>query len=330
MPVSPRECALALAIPLTRKQFLADLSRPDEKDFVHHFRAMRGLQKAEAEFCWQVYEDDEATFAEAVCDGAERLGVTVLREIRLSQLTDLLKRFPVVTLVTHWRFVPVEPEDIQDAVELLKILQSPKSDVQRSIKQAFELLDSELLETDAHGLLSSKELSARIAKVISTVADKAEALYWDEEASEQFNLEQMSDGLKERLTRLEFEQGFPGYIAPARVIEFQDRMHTVPELISAIPRDFSGLLDLTVCNSVIPAASIKSRRPNCLIAANRRPAELRSRMYLYGLEISLLSKKPVPFVDVIKQVHAGKSTYKGKSGKLWTLLGKFFKSTRNQ
>src|ERR1700754_1923044 len=70
--VGPKECALAIAIPLIREEFLDDLARPGDKDLVHHFRRQRGLQKAAPEFCWEVYVRDEAAFAETVCTEVER------------------------------------------------------------------------------------------------------------------------------------------------------------------------------------------------------------------------------------------------------------------
>ena len=329
-PVSPNDCALAVVIPLTREQFLADLVRADEKDFVRHFREQKGLQQAEAEFCWEIYEAEEAVFAEAVCCEAERLGVTVRFNAGLADLTDLLNRFPVVTLVTHWRFVPVEPADILDAPALLARLQSPEAGVQQAIRQALKLLDPQLLQTETTAQLSGEELRQRVAAAIGTIADEAERLYGDESASEGFQPEQMPNGLRNNLTRWEFEQVFPDCIAPARVIEFNDGMKTMAELIEAVPQDFSGLFDLTVCNSVIPAAPIRHRRQNCLVAANRKPAVLKARMYLYGLEISLLAKQPMPFIEVIKQVHTSKSSYNVKMGKLWNLFGKFFSSMQGR
>ncbi len=331
LPVSPNECALAVAIPLTREQFLADLSQlSGEKDFVHHFRTEKGLQKANAEFCWEVYEDDEAIFAKAVCDKVERLAVTVCYDARLDNLTDLLNRFRVVTLVTHGLFVPIEGEAILDAPKLLELLQSPQSQVQQSIRNALEILDSPLLRREIFAPLSGAELRNRIAEEISTICNEAERLYWDDAASQCFKLEQMLDGLSIRLTRVEFERSFPGCIAPARVVEFCDGLHTVPELIESVPEDFAGLLDLTVCNSVIPAGPIRLSRPNCLVAGKRGRAELRSGMYLYGLEISLLAKQPMPFVEVIKQAHLGKPACQTKGGQPCNLFGSFFNNIQGR
>ncbi len=308
LPVSPNECALAVTIPLTRERFMAALARPNETDLVHHFVAERGLEKADPQFCWEVYDEDEATLVKAVCSLVEPLGVTVCYDARLLDLTSLLTRFRVVTLVAHWRFVPVRAEDISDPRRLLQALESPQTYVQKSIRKRFELLDPALIDTETWRQLDTSELERRVAKVIAETADEAEALYAESEA-ESNEPDELADGLADRLTRLEIEQAFPDAISPARVVEFEGTIHTVPELTQAVPEEFNGLLDLTVCNSVIPAAAIRLVRPNCLLAGNRRPAELRARMYLYGLQISLLARKPMSFVEAIKQVHSGKSYY---------------------
>lgn len=235
----PGDCALAFAIPLTRERFLASLAQPDKRDFVFHFRKGRGLERTDPEFCWQVYESEEVAFVSAVCEEVADRGVTIVHDVELTKLTELLAQFSVVTLVAHSRIVEFEIEDIERPLEILNLLRESPSNA----------------------------------------------------------------------------------IKPACVIEFSDGLHTIPELVESIPIEFSGLLDLTVCNSVIPAASIRQNRPNCLIAANRHPAELRSRMYLYGLEISLLEKEPQPFVDVITKVHSKRSFYDTKGGILWKILG---------
>jgi hypothetical protein len=326
-PVSPNECALAVAIPLTREQFLVDLSTSEERDFVHHFRDERGLQRASAEFSWEVYEENEGTFAETVCSEVERLGVTVRRNAKLADLSDLLSRFQVVTLVAHLRFVPIKPEDIADPMRLLELLQSNQSSVHESMKEAFEQADPDLLQSKVARHLRDEELRSRVAQVINGVANMAQDRYSGRAESVELRTH---DGFDKSITRMEFEQMFPDCIIPASVIEFRDGMYTVREFLCAIPETFDGLLDLTVCNSVLPAGLIRRKRPSCLVVANRLPAELRARMYLYGLQISLLGKRSVSFVEVIQQVHTGKSAYGTRGGRLWNLFGRFFKNTQDR
>lgn len=328
-PVGPNECALAIAIPLIREEFLDDLARPGEKDLVHHFRRQRGLQKAAPEFCWEVYARDEAAFAETVCTEVERLGVTVCRRARLVDLTRLVSEFPVVTLLAHWRFVKPTAKDVLNAPRMLQLLRSPENSIQQLARDALEVHDNELLQADANAQDNS-ELCRRVAQVIGTISAEAEKLYWEATANQEFDPEQMEDRVKGRLTRSEFEYAFPGCLAPARSIEFGDCLRTVDELIEAIPDGFDGLLDFTMCNSVIPAAQVRSKRSNCVVAANRHPAELRARLYLYGLQVSLLAKQPMPFMDVVKEVHTNLSSYNSRGRELWNLFDRFFRIFRKR
>lgn len=328
IPTEPRDCALAIAIPLSREEFLADLAQPEEKDFVHHFRKGYGLERADPEFCWQAYEANEALFVKAVCAEATRFGVTVAYEVRLADFANLLLRFPVVSLVAHSRFVPVQPTDILDASKIIKTLQAPENDVHEAMRQTLLQRDPQLLDSRISTNMEYVDLKSRVASVIGTVAGEAEKLYLDNMSCQEFDVE---DGpvavMRNRLTRLEFEQAFPGCIVPARVIEFRDSIHTVPELIASIPPAFTGLLDLTVCNSVIPAAFIRSKRTGCIVAANRGPTELRSRMYFYGLQIRLVAQESKSFIEAIKEVRL---SYQTKDRKLWKLFVKFWNVIRGR
>lgn len=311
----PSDCAIALAIPLTRERFLASLAQPEEKDFVFHFLDGRGLRRADPEFCWQVYEAEEAAFVSAVCDEVAHCGVKVANDVDLNQLTALLARYSVVTLVAHFRFVEFSIEDIEKPLAILVSLRNPVSELLQEIRERVIELDPDLL-ANADDRVDS--LRTRLCDVFRTIANEAERRYWDKNVQTNWDQE---NPLRLRLTRSEFERAFPDAIKPARVIELSDGLHTIPELVQSIPVEFSGLLDLTVCNSVITAAAIRGERQRCLVAGNRKPAELRSRMYLYGLEIDLLKKKPRPFIDVIKEVHSRLNVYDNRGGTIWKLLG---------
>jgi len=311
----PSNCALALAIPLTRERFLASLAQPEGKDFVFHFIRGRGLQRADPEFCWQVYEAEEAAFVSAVCDEVAHCGVNVANDVDLNQLTALLAQYSVVTLVAHFRFVEFSIEDIDKPFAILAALRDPVSELLQEIRKRAIELDPDLLANADYRVAS---LRIRLCDVFRIIANEAERIYWDKNVQKSSEQE---DHISLRLTRLEFERAFPEAIKPARVIEFSDGLHTIPELVQSIPVEFSGLLDLTVCNSVITAAAIRSERQGCLVAGNRKAAELRSRMYLYGLEIDLLKKKPRPFIDVIKEVHSRRNVYDNRGGTIWKLLG---------
>src|SRR5262245_11106095 len=88
LPVSPSDCALAVAIPLTLDRFLADLDRLAEKDFARHFKAECQRNKLIDERCLERY-DQLAQFVEFVCQDAAGQGVTVIHDALPGDVTRL-------------------------------------------------------------------------------------------------------------------------------------------------------------------------------------------------------------------------------------------------
>lgn len=318
----PSDCALALAIPLTRGRFLTDLAQPAERDLVFRFRNDRGLERADPEFCWQVYEAEEVALVAAVCETVAQRGVTVAHDVDLTQLSLLLAQFSIVTLVAHFHFVEFKIEDIEEPLAILDSLREPATELHREIRGRVIDLDPELL-ADSGDCVGS--LRSRLCNVFRTIANQAEKLYWDADVQTSYDGE---THFRTRLTRSELERAFPAFIKPALVIELSDGLHTTPELVKAIPKEFSGLLDLTVCNGVIPAAAIRDQRRTCLVAGSRKQVELRERMYLYGLKIDSLANKPRPFIDVIKEIHSRRDANENRGGTLWKLLGLLSRAMR--
>jgi hypothetical protein len=309
-PVAPVDCALGIAVPLTREQFLDDLSNGDEKNFAHSLRAERETARATNELYWDYYYEPVARVVVRACDAVEKLGVTVKRSLSLIDFSQLLRRFSVVTLVSHWRFARLLLSDIPDPRALLNALGAGQTRQHEVMREAFANLKPELLGLDA-AAVPPPVLRQQVVDVLNTIISSAHSRYKHCEGepptmsahSGEYRSELLIDS-QPRLTRVAFEHAFPDVVVPGRCIEFDDGMCTVAEVVSAIPVAFSGLLDLTVCNSVILGQAVKRARPDCIVAINRYPAQLHLRMMLYELVIRRLSRRARPFIDVVTEVHA--------------------------
>jgi hypothetical protein len=102
-----------------------------------------------------------------------------------------------------------------------------------------------------------------------------------------------------RVTRVLLEEAFPTALRPAPAVELADGMHTVAEFTDAIPRSFDGVLDMTICNSVILGAAVKRACPDCLVAVNRYPAEMHVRMTFYCLALQSLARHRTAYINVL-------------------------------
>lgn len=299
--VSPRDCALAVGIPLTREQFLEDLARPEANDYASHFKRTSGYAGHSDEFFADLF-DQSASTARRVCDEVERRGVRVLRGARAGDMPELFHRFQVVTLVTHWRFPSILPEEILDERALLLALAAPAGRMQQAASRAVRTRTPEIFDNgDAQTLAASPDrLRATLAAALNRVAADAHAHYNSEgDAPQPAPTSDDPEDALLRLTRDELEHVFDGLIAPGKSLEFADGMASSRDLVAAIPAGYDGVLDLTTCNSVIPGKAVKRVHKDCLVAMNRRAAALHVRMSKYKLIIEELRRRPAPFPDTM-------------------------------
>ena len=303
-PVLPSECVLAFAIPLTRSQFFTDYADV-AKDFAKHFTEPYKSLYVTDEYLWEKYELYLQVIEEC-CSKVSKLGAATWRNTRLADLAMLCRKYSVITLVTHSRLAEVTPDDIIDAHSLLGALRNPQTDVQALVRAAFVERAEELLYEDYVTQITPAELRTVVAEVVNEIVNSAQALYEKPSASAQFDASQSTFVLATGLTRFACELEFPEQIRPAPAFEFTDGLCTASELLDAIPLDFTGTLDLTVCNSVMPAGPIMRWREQCLVISNRYKLDLEVALTFYGQALAWLQAVPQPFATAITKVKLGK------------------------
>ena len=302
--MTPRDCALALTIPLTRRRFLDDLSQ-GRKDFAAHIKRSNLELSVDDEYYWDSVYGPISNTVQRICKEVDALGVTVLEIANPRDLSELFSKFKVITFVSHWRFTNLEPEEVLNVVGLMDALRSPRNSVQKAISRTFSERCPELLDPTVTQQVSPELLRQKFVEIVRPIIRSAHALYKKGTGEHTENVELVTRPL-ERLTRVAFEQAYPAHITAGRSIEFIDGMHTVEELAGTVPETFCGILDLTICNSVIVGEVIKHFHPDCRVAVNRYPTELHVRMVFYKLAINALRWRPAPFIDVLTNIHTRK------------------------
>jgi hypothetical protein len=81
------------------------------------------------------------------------------------------------------------------------------------------------------------------------------------------------------------------------LVEFFDGMHPVADMVTRVPYRSGAILDLSMCNSAVPADAVKARHPEWEVGSNRRVLELRKSLILYKHRIRLLAASPVNYID---------------------------------
>jgi len=303
--VTPHDCALVVGIPIDRRTFMEDLRSPDAYDFAASVKEkFRVVDDRDAWRCFEAM----ARNVRRTCRTVRCYGVTVRARGGLADLADLTSRFPVVTVLTHCRFPPVCPGDITSPIELLGALQEPRGRVEVALRDEIHRRRPDLLSSSIADRSTDEVLRTTFAEVIRVIVDEAHAWYERNPAEVARSISTEADPFPMvRLTRVALEQAFPNAIRPGRAIEFRGGMSTVGQVVDAIPPEFEGLIDLTVCTSAVFGPVLKwrlgprPRRP--LVVVNRHLADLEVRIAQYKLIIGELARQPEPYTRILTMVH---------------------------
>lgn len=71
-------------------------------------------------------------------------------------------------------------------------------------------------------------------------------------------------------------------------VEFAGGLVPAPQVARAVPPDFSGVLDFTVCHSLELAAAVKTRAPHCQLVLNKGETALDERLAILRQVLRLL------------------------------------------
>lgn len=271
--VGPRDCAVLLAIPLTRSAFLAAHGDPC-RDFCRQFDPVGG-QTSPATI-WALCFEDVARSVDRATSVVERLGVTVIRDASLRDWSEALTRYRVLTLVAHWRFVSIAASDVVDPVALRCRAALRDGEVTRRVDDALRTTDG-----------TADEIAAALDALCAPAARRYSAK--DRKGSND----------DRGLSRVFLEQVLPG-LRHAGAIEFADGLCTAGEVIEATPHGYPGVIDLTVCNSILLAELLRRTRRPLLVACGEFRASLAFRMIRYRVLMQHLHRRNARYSDVLQ------------------------------
>lgn len=297
--VTTSDCALALAVPLTRAEFLGDLDPRSPHDFAKRIALRR--PKIRPDVLWEDHYGPVAALLGRVEEDVKAHGVAVHRGVTLGGLRDLLARYPVVTVVAHWRFPCFGPADILDPAGLLRGLQASSSLIARSMRDRIERLNTGLMTRQAKDQPAADDLAVALAAELDAAVEPTRTFY-EQRGRGRSDADPFAPPV--RVTRAALEEEFPTAIRPGPAVELRDGLHAVADVVDAFPEGFDGVVDLSVCNSVILGEAIKRRHHGCLVILNERPATIEFRMIRYKHVVRELSRAaPDRYTDVLVRLN---------------------------
>lgn len=291
--ITPRDCALLVALPLTESEFDADLNAGDKKDFVRQVIA-RSYPGLRSERLWrEVYRDWASRISETNGEVAAH-GVTVIHPVRLSDLKAALSRFNVVTLLAHFRLPSLEPSDIYEPRRFIEKVVDGQHYVAEDLQRRLVEQDSDLLSIS---LREESGLRERLAKALRSILAQDAHKQTDQAAVT------LNDIPIVRHHRVLLEETFSDEIAPRSALELSDALHNVIAVRDSIPENFAGILDLSVCHSLMLSEVLKRKRHSFLVLSNPRETNLAFRLLRYSFIIRELARNPGSYIEVVHRIH---------------------------
>lgn len=269
-PSSPADCILLLTIPMDRAAFFADLNNP-AKDFVRQFQRERKNQTPDS--LWKAYAP-YASLAADVCERVYKLGVRVIPSATLADLHAHIPASPVTTLVAHWRSALFRTEDIASPGKVAAFLRDGASPEDRA--ELARKLNTFLQAPDK-----------RFDDVLPGSAGEAAA-----------------NQRKWYIRRLELETQLGVGLHGGAAIEFADELRSIPAILAGFPPQFTGVLDLTVCQSVLFAEEVRAKCRRCLVLSSVHLTSFDFRLALYAQIIDVLANHPQPFEDAVTKIRS--------------------------
>jgi len=274
-PVHPRDCSLLIGVPLDKERFVQDLDPDSAKDFVKQFR--KGRECLSANGLWRLYEP-YANLALDVAEEASKLGVNVIYNARSCDFSSQLIRREVTTVVAHWRSPLFRCGDVVSAK-----LKANEIDEQFKRVTGFSCRNDTCEEIAAKLNMFLEDGWAY--KALNAGSDRVGVL-----TRKIYALHKKRQSLERQIPNV-FEGGSS--------VEFSDGLFSIHDVVRAVPADFAGILDLTVCNSIMLGEEIRKKCDDCVVIINEKAASFDFRFALYRQIIRSLSRNPQSFLDVV-------------------------------
>jgi hypothetical protein len=283
--VTPRDCALVVAIPRSLSDLEQDLPRPD-REFAQRY-ILPEFGATTAQVAWENgYESYVEKLAEIIVSvGA--LGVTVVENARLPDLPRIFEQFKVVTFVAHGPFHLVKPADILDPEGVIccinKYTPAPNSN------QVIARLASDEDVREA-------ATPAQLARALNKFIGRTRSYY---QATETADSESRAD-----LSSLLVYEAFPRAFRAPDILELRDGIHDFESFCSVMPDDFRGTIEFLVCSALWFSEPLRRRRPGCGdILSPKQPAFIGGRLTTYRIGIRLLANQPMRYTNAVMLVH---------------------------
>lgn len=268
-PTNPRSCILLNCLPLDRADFISDFKSWPLRDFA---RSVTGYRRPED--AWNVDGAALATSLSAVLDAADLAGIATVPHATSADFVRAFEDRNVIILLAHWKGARLLPRDILDEPDAIvaAITCSARDRLSAEtvdwlLPRCGEALDRVMSMTDPGqrreyfaSLLNEViiQIHSIVPGLLPPGADR-ELVVGD------IWLETWGREMLDRCAR--------PLIVPGNQVEMRDGLQDPAALVRQIQPAWSGLVDLTMCQSALFGHLIKRGRGDRGILARRRAVD---------------------------------------------------------
>jgi hypothetical protein len=284
LAATPERTAILVAVPI------------DEDGFRNAWR--RG-----SDYLWQNYGDCDSGWREyagvaqlvrSELANCKALGASVVIEATLEDFAAQTRRFPVIVVIAHMDFPLIGLDDVLDPERLLFLVEHGSEPEWAMVRaECRRPLGVEEAVAAMNRLLKATQRAWGAAPI----EDMREAQRLARHRRSGFGL------LRLDRPRLDELCG-PTALRAGRGIELTDGMISAQEFIEAIPLDYSGLIDLRMCNSISLGAAIRRARQGLRAAVGKQKTYPDCAVVIYKTALMYMTQQaqrgcPVPYEEVM-------------------------------
>jgi hypothetical protein len=240
------DMALLVGVPCQWEEFR---DWPTSSDYLRKF----AVDPATGWRC--VYNAATAQPLAALIERARQLGVAVWQCATLESLRDATARYSVVIICSHWKGYAASCEDFtcREPAEFLTRVARSRNAQQRWLRSR--------MADPRSGVHAPME---RVMSAIMQFMDSNEP---ELDAVDASGFAVLADVPTVRTERRDHIDGlFEGMISPGNRLELADGLHSRAEVAAHVAPTFTGILDLSACNSSVLAEHLDRRRGgNCRV-----------------------------------------------------------------
>jgi hypothetical protein len=260
--------SLLLGLPVDREEFVQRVSESDWLAKFHDPDLGPEEQNAAIATRWESeYLPFVAGPLERLIEVAKGFGVQVKQRATIEDLSEATRTNEIVIIFAHWKGSEFVNDDFTQSVEagiFLKRIGKPKTPLQKWLANRFS-------EEELGSTARPKTFASRIARTFGFSKENGKGprdILSEALGNVALNSPAREDGIdgvveheetRKARRREELDLLFEGLVRPGNRLELYDGMHSKEKVGAALAVDFRGILDLTICTSMVLGDFIAAR-----------------------------------------------------------------------